>query len=75
MGDKVKEAVTKAKKPLEDEIASLKAKLNSKAATVETGPADLGGSPGGGKRYVDMTPEERSKLTDEQRDALTRQVR
>jgi hypothetical protein len=27
MGDKVKEAVTKAKKPLEDEIASLKARL------------------------------------------------
>ncbi len=50
MGGRIKEAVEKAVKPKDEEIAKLKAGLNKNKATIrEEGPEKLPGSAGGGK--------------------------
>ena len=69
------EAKTRIRKELEDgvehteRLAKAVAVLNGAGRKRKALPG--GGAPGGsGKRYVDMTPEDRAKLTDTQRDEL-----
>ena len=71
MGGRVKEAVETALRPKDEEIARLTAQLNQFKGQARTdGPTSLPGSAGSGKRYSQLTPEERNAMSSKEIDAM-----
>jgi hypothetical protein len=67
--DEIREG--RSKKSTSDTITSLEAQIDSlKAIKRPDGPDTTPKGGGGGKKYVDMTAEERAALTNEERDRL-----
>jgi hypothetical protein len=69
-GGRIKEAVEKAVKPKDEEIARLTASLNQLKGQSREGPERLPGSAGGGKRYSQLTPDERRAMSSKEIDAM-----
>ena len=71
MRDRIKESNAAAVKPKDEEIARITAQLNQIKGTTRTeGPTKLPGSAGGGKKYSELTPDERRAMSSKEIDAM-----